>query len=169
MNRILAVALSVAAVVVALAPSFPAFNTASAQFRTEAGSSESREPSRDRSRRSISERLDADLGWQQVNFESNAHASELYLDVLQGRVQLDRAEIVFRNGQHVTIDLNNRMRDRGRVQLARFDNVRNIDRVIVTARAKTENARIGLWRDDMGQRQLGSNDRYDTDDWRWRR
>ena len=164
MNRILAVALSVAALVVALAPSFPAFNnTASAQFRTERSSEH-----RDRSRRTETERLNANLGWQQVNFESNAHASELYLDVLRGRVQLDRAEIVFRNGQRTTLDLNNRLRDRGRIQLARFDNVRNIDRVIVTARARSSDATIALWRDDMGQ-QVGLNDRYDNDEWRWRR
>jgi len=164
MNRILAVALSVAALAVALSPSLPAFSTASAQFRTEGGPSEHR----DRSRRNHSERLNANLGWQQVNFESNAQASELYLDVLRGRVQVDRAEIVFRNGRHMTIDLNNRLRDRGRVQLARFDQVRNIDRVIVTARARTADARIALWRDDLGQ-QFGWNDRYDNDDWRWRR
>jgi len=164
MNRILAVALSMAALVVALSPSFPAFNTASAQFRTEVGPSEHR----DRSHRSETGRLNANLGWQQVNFESNVHASELYLDVLRGRVQLDRAEIVFRNGRRTTIDLNNRLRDRGRIQIARFDNVRNIDRVIVTARARTSDARIALWRDDMGQ-QFGWNDRYDNDDWRWRR
>ena len=163
MNRILAVGLSVAALVVALSPSLPAFNTASAQFRTERGLSEQRE----RPRRSETGRLNADLGWQTVNFESNARASELYLDVLRGRVQLDRAEIVFRNGRSTIIDLNNRLRDRGRVQLARFDEVRNIDRVIVTARARTLDAKIRLWRDDMGL-QFGSNERYDNDDWRWR-
>ena len=53
-------------------------------------------------------------------------------------------------------------RRRGRIQLARFDHVRNIDRVIVTARAQSADAKIALWRDDMGQ-QFGWNDRSDND------
>jgi len=154
MKRILCAALALAAI----AASSP-MDRASAQGRASG---------HDRSRWDNGGRLISQLGWQQVNFEANARASELYLDVIRGRVQVDHAEVVFANGRHVVLDLSNTVRQRGRIQLARFDNVRNIDRVIVTARAQSSDARIALWRDDMGQ-QVGWNDRYDNDDWRWRR
>jgi hypothetical protein len=144
--------------IAAMAASFP-LSQASAQARAS---------DHERSRWDNGGRLNSQLGWQQVNFEADARASELYLDVLRGRVQFDRAEVVFRNGRHMVIDLNNRQRGRGRIQLVRFGDVRNVDRVIVTARARSSDVRIALWRDDMGQ-QVGWNDRYDNDDWRWRR
>jgi len=154
MKRILCAALALAAIAASSPMDQPA--------------AQGRASGHDRSRWDNGGRLISQLGWQQVNFEANARASELYLDVLRGRVQVDHAEVVFANGRHVVLDLSNTVRQRGRIQLARFDNVRNIDRVIVTARAKSSDARIALWRDDMGQ-QVGWNDRSDNDDWRWRR
>lgn len=152
MKRTLPIALALAA----LMASFPMVPNASAQFR---GSEYRHRPN--------SERLDPRMGWQTVNFESNSRASALYLDVLRGNVQVDRAEIVFRNGRSMIVDLNNSVRGRGRVQLARFNDTRNIDRVLVTARTRSYDARIALWRDTDGQ--LGWSDRNDNDDWRWRR
>lgn len=154
MRRKLPIALAVAA----LMASFPIAQTAFAQY----GSREHtlRWPN--------SGRLDPRLGWQTVNFEANSRASALYLDIRRGAVQIDRAEIVFRNGRSMLVDLNNAVRTRGRVQIARFNNVRNIDRVLVTARPRSVDARIALWRDSDGY--MGWNDhRIDDDDWRWRR
>jgi hypothetical protein len=75
---------------------------------------------------------------------------------------------VFRNGRSAIVDLNNSVRTRGRIQIARFNDVRNIDRVLVTARPRSGDARIALWRDTDGY--MGWNDhRSDNDDWRWRR
>lgn len=156
MKRKLSVALAMAAL---MASSFPM--AASAQFR-------SNDVPRDyASPRWNPGRLDPRLGWQTVNFESNSRASAVYLDVLRGNVQFDRAEIVFRNGRSMMVDLNNSVRRRGRIQVARFNDVRNIDRILVTARPRSVDARIAVWRDTDGQ--LGWNDRNDNDDWRWRR
>jgi hypothetical protein len=152
MKRTFAVALAIAA----LMASFPMARTTSAQRRMW-----------DDPSRPSSGYLNPRLGWQRVNFEADARSSALYLDVVRGRVQVDKAEIVFGNGSHMVVDLNDRARRRGRIQIADFNRLRNVERVIVTARPMSYDARIALWRDDQGR--YGWNDRYDNDDWRWRR
>jgi hypothetical protein len=152
MKRTFAVALAIAA----LMTSFPMARTASAQYRTWG------DP-----RRPSSGYMNPRLGWQRVSFEANSRSSALYLDVVRGRVQVDQAEIVFVDGRHMMVDLNDRARRRGRIQIADFNQLRNVDRVIVTARPLSYDARIALWRDDEGR--YGWNDRYDNGEWRWRR
>src|SRR5258705_1990890 len=113
MKRTFAVALAIAA----LMASFPIARTASAQYR-----------SRDDQSRPSGGYLNPRLGWQRVNFEAGARASALYLDVVRGRVQIDQAEVVFGNGRHMVVDLNDRARRRGRIQIVDFNQVRNVER-----------------------------------------
>ena len=102
-------------------------------------------------------------GWQRVTLWVDDPASALFIQVVRGAVELDRAEIVFENGGRQMVDLRNGVYGRGRFAIANFNRMRNVDRVIVTARPRSNFARLGIWRDADG---YGYRDRWDND---WRR
>ena len=171
MKRMMPVAFALAAMMA----SFPM--AASAQYRYDNGYPDYRHRSEDRygDRRGDrdqglvwenSQNLNPRQGWQRVTLWVDDPASALYFEVVHGAIEFDRAQVVFGNGRRQMIDMSG-VHGPGRFQVARFNGMRNVDRVIVMARPQTYGARLGVWRDTNGL--YGWNDRYDNDDWRWRR
>jgi len=112
-------------------------------------------------------------GWQRVTLWVDDPASALFLEVVRGSIEFDRAEIFYEGGQRSIVDMNGVMRNQSRFPIARFGNLRNVDRVVVTARPRTWGARLGIWRDTGSygwNDRNGRNDQYNYDnDWNRRR
>jgi hypothetical protein len=86
-------------------------------------------------------RLERDHGWTQVGFDVRDSGIGVYLDV-QGRMQFDRAEIVFTDGELERIELHGASRGRGLYQLAEFGVEREVLCVRLLARAATPLAHV---------------------------
>jgi hypothetical protein len=160
MKRLIPIALAITAFMASMSLAQPA----SAQYRNEYGYPDYRD-NRHRDQGLVwenSQNLNRG-GWQRVTLWVDDPASALFIEVVRGAVELDRAEIVFENGGRQLVDLRNSVYGRGRFAIANFNRMRNVDRVIVTARPRAYGARLGIWRDADG---YGYRDRWDND---WRR
>lgn len=154
--------------IAALAASMAAAPASAQYYRNEGGYPDYRHWDNDRGNMvwENSQNLNS-RGWQRVTLWVDDPASALFLEVVRGSVEFDRAEVFFEGGRRMMVDMNGVMRGQSRFPIARFGNLRNVDRVVVTARPRTWGARIGIWRDTGS---YGWNDRYDyDDDWRNRR
>jgi len=167
MKRLIPIALAITAFMASMSLAQPA----SAQYRNEYGYPDYRHhDDRSRDNQDREEGLTWEnsqnltrSGWQRVTLWVDDPASALFIEVVRGSVELDRAEIVFENGGRQLIDLRGGVYGRGRFAIASFNRMRNVDRVIVMARPRTYGARLGIWRDADG---YGYRDRWDND---WRR
>ena len=162
MKRLIPIALAITAFMASMSLAQPA----SAQYRNEYGYPDYRgRDDRDRDEGLTWENSQnlTRSGWQRVTLWVDDPASALFIEVVRGAVELDRAEIVFENGGRQLVDLRNSVYGRGRFAIANFNRMRNVDRVIVTARPRSYGARLGIWRDADG---YGYRDRWDND---WRR
>jgi len=162
MKRMIPIALAITAFMASMSLAQPA----SAQYRNEYGYPDYRDrDDRDRDEGLTWENSQSLTrnGWQRVTLWVDDPASALFIEVVRGAVELDRAEIVFENGGRQLVDLRNGVYGRGRFAIANFNRMRNVDRVIVMARPRSHGARIGIWRDADG---YGHRDRWDND---WRR
>ena len=165
MKRLIPIALAITAFMASMSLAQPA----SAQYRNEYGYPDYRHRD-DRDNRDRDEGLTWEnsqnltrSGWQRVTLWVDDPASALFIEVVRGSVELDRAEIVFENGGRQMVDLRNGVYGRGRFAIANFNRMRDVDRVIVTARPRMYGARLGIWRDADG---YGYQDRRNND---WRR
>jgi len=91
-----------------------------------------------------SEALDRDEDWTEITLNSDSRGRKLYLRVVEGRVQLDFAEVVFENGETRVIDMGEKTRDPGLYVLLGFADGRKVDHVRLVARARTPTAKISL-------------------------
>lgn len=87
--------------------------------------------------------LRAEYGWNDLRFEVGEHTVGVFLEVA-GRVEFDRAALVFEDGETETVDLGHRRRGRGLYELASFDEPRGVREVRVHARADAEEAWLGV-------------------------
>lgn len=87
--------------------------------------------------------LSADSGWNDLRFEVGEHTVGVFLEVA-GRVEFDRAALVYEDGETETVDLGHRRRGRGLYELASFDEPRGVREVRVHARADAEQAWLGV-------------------------
>jgi hypothetical protein len=81
--------------------------------------------------------------WVDTNFRVNKRGTELFLDV-RGRVEVDFAEVEFDNGETQVVDFNEERLESGVYPLLDFRNGREVDAVRIVARARTQEARVGV-------------------------
>lgn len=82
--------------------------------------------------------------WTEVTLNANARGSRLFLEVQRGKVQLEFAEVVFENGDTRVVDFQENTRGQGTYPLLDFRDGRAVDHVRLVARAKSDEAKIGL-------------------------
>jgi len=83
-------------------------------------------------------------GMSEVELWADANATQAWLEVVDGAVQFDRAEVIFRDGTRMPVDMHGLTRARGFYPLANFGGWREVSRVVVDARSVTPGARLGL-------------------------
>jgi len=90
------------------------------------------------------EKLYKNEDWTEVTLNANARGSRLFLEVQSGKVQLEFAEVVFENGDTRVVDFQENTRGQGTYPLLDFRDGRAVDHVRLVARAKSDEAKIGL-------------------------
>ena len=101
-------------------------------------------PARDRLVWQDAETFEKDEDWVESNFGVDARGDALYFD-LDGRAELNYAEITFENGEVQVVDFNNKVRDPGVYRLLDFANGRHVKTVKILAKARTSRARITVY------------------------
>lgn len=92
-----------------------------------------------------SETLSKDDDWSEIVFNSDQRGEKLYLDVVEGKVQFDFAEVVFENGDCQVVDFAEKTHPRGFFLLLDFKDGRKVDHVRLIARSRTEDAKVALF------------------------
>ena len=101
-------------------------------------------PARERLVWEDSERIERDEDWVESNFGVNNRGRALVLN-LQGRAQLNFAEVIFGNGQAQVVDFNERVREPGTYMLLDFKDGREVKAVRIIARSRTPNAKLTVY------------------------
>lgn len=91
-----------------------------------------------------SESLSKEDDWSEINFDSDRRGDKLFLEVAEGKVQFDFAEVVFENGECQVVDFNEKTHKPGVYSLLDFKDGRKVDHVRVVARAKSSDAEVRL-------------------------
>lgn len=91
-----------------------------------------------------SESLSREDEWSEINFNSDQRGEKLFLEVAEGKVQFDFAEVVFENGECQVVDFKEKTHKAGVYSLLDFKDGRKIDHVRVVARAKSAEAEVRL-------------------------
>ena len=91
-----------------------------------------------------SETLSREDDWSEIVFDSNQRGDKLFLEVADGRVQFDFAEVVFENGDTQVVDFREKNHQPGVYSLLDFPDGRRVDHVRVVARAKSDDAEVRL-------------------------
>jgi hypothetical protein len=82
--------------------------------------------------------------WTEFTLNCDARGTRLWIEVQNGRVQADWAEVVFENGDTQVVDFAERTHDPGLYSLLDFRDGRMVDHVRMVARAKSDEARVVL-------------------------
>ena len=101
-------------------------------------------PARDRLVWQDSDTIEKDEDWAELNFGVDDRGDALFLDV-DGRVQLNFAELTFENGDAQVIDYNERVHAKGLYRLYDFPGVRHVKTVRLVARAQSDEATLRLY------------------------
>lgn len=92
---------------------------------------------------------DADTLWQEedwteLTLSADARGEKLFLEVPEGKVQVNFAEVVFENGDCQVVDFDEKTLKVGVYALLDFKDGRKVDHVRVIARARSDEARLAL-------------------------
>jgi hypothetical protein len=90
------------------------------------------------------ETIEKDDDWTEFTLNADSRGTKLWLQVKDGAVQFDWAEVVFENGDAVVVDFQEKTHHEGLYSLLDFRDGRKVDHVRVVARAKSESARVVL-------------------------
>ena len=90
------------------------------------------------------ETLSRDEGWTEFTLNADSRGTNLWLEVVAGRMQFDWAEVVFENGDARAVDMKEWARGPGLYHLLDFRDGRRVDHVRLVARAKSPEARVVL-------------------------
>ncbi|MBY0508293.1 MAG: hypothetical protein K2X03_30555 [Bryobacteraceae bacterium] len=101
-------------------------------------------PARDRLVWQDSESFKKSEGWVESNFGVNAKGNALYFD-LDGRAELNYADVTFSNGEVQTVDFEEKARAPGTYRLLDFADGRHVQTVKILARARTEHAKLTVY------------------------
>lgn len=80
--------------------------------------------------------------WTEFTLNVDRRGSRMWLEVADGRIQFDWAEVVFENGETRVVDMREWTRDPGLYPLLDFKDGRKVDHVRAVARARTPDARV---------------------------
>lgn len=98
-------------------------------------------PARDRLVWEDSETINRREDWIDTTLAVNQRGNKLFLRV-NGRAQIDFAEVHFQNGNVQVVDFNEAALDNGTYSLLDFSDGRHVDHVRVVARARSREARL---------------------------
>lgn len=101
-------------------------------------------PARGRLRWEDTETIHREEDWVESNFGVNERGDALYLDV-QGRAELDFADVTFENGEVQVVDFQERTYANGIYRLLDFPGRRNVKTVRLVARSKSEDTTFRLY------------------------
>lgn len=90
------------------------------------------------------ETLGKDEDWTEFTLDCDSRGEQLYLEVVNGRVQFDWAEVTFENGEVQVVDFAEKSYGTGLYSLLDFRDGRKVDHVRLVARARTNEARVVL-------------------------
>ena len=83
--------------------------------------------------------------WTEFTLDCNARGAKIWFEVVEGRVQVDWAEVVFQNGEVQVVEFPERSFGRGIYELLDFRDGRRVDYVRMVARATSRESRLTLW------------------------
>ena len=101
-------------------------------------------PARERLVWQDTERIDKDEDWVESNFGVDDRGDALFLQV-DGRVELNFADVTFENGDVQVVDFNERPHGSGVYKLYDFPGVRTVKTVRLVARARSDEATLRLY------------------------
>ena len=101
-------------------------------------------PARDRLVWQDSESFDKDEEWVESNFGIDTKGNALYFE-LDGRAELNYADITFNNGEVQSVDFEEKVRTPGTYRLLDIANGRHVKTVKILARARTAHAKITVF------------------------
>lgn len=90
-----------------------------------------------------SETLHRREDWVDTTLAVNQNGDKLFLRI-EGRMQIDFAEVHFRGGQAQVVDFNEGPMEPGTYSLLDFKDGRHVDHVRIVAKARTPNARVSV-------------------------
>jgi len=91
-----------------------------------------------------SEPLEKEAGWTDFTLNADARGRKLFIEIIDGEVRLNFAEVVFENGDTQVVDFAEVARAPGLYLLLDFADGRRVDHVRVLALAQSESARVAL-------------------------
>ena len=89
------------------------------------------------------ETLSEDEDWSEFTLNADSRGSALFLEI-EGKAQLEFAEVVFGNGEAQVVDFGSKTYKSGVYPLLNFKDGRDVDHVRMVARAKSEEAKVIL-------------------------
>jgi hypothetical protein len=92
-----------------------------------------------------SETLYREDEWTEFTLDCDTRGSRLWFEVLNGRLQVDWAEVVFQNGEVQVVEFPERQLRAGLYQLLDFRDGRRVDYVRMVAMATTRESTLTLW------------------------
>lgn len=92
---------------------------------------------------SQSERVEKDEDWVDFTLDCDYRGDAMFVEI-DGRAQLNFAEVVFENGDTQVVDFKEYTRGPGHYSLLNFKDGRKVDHVRMVARARSPEARITL-------------------------
>ncbi len=90
------------------------------------------------------ETIERDEEWVETNFGVDDRGDALFLEV-DGRVQLNFADVTFENGEVQVVDFDERPQPSGVYRLYNFPGVRHVKTVRLVARAQSDEATLRLY------------------------
>ncbi|HLE60367.1 MAG TPA: hypothetical protein VI700_02425 [Thermoanaerobaculaceae bacterium] len=91
-----------------------------------------------------SQALEKEAGWTDFTLNAAARGRKLFIQIIDGEVRLNFAEVVFENGDTQVVDFAEVARGPGLYSLLDFADGRRVDHVRVLAWAQSETARVAL-------------------------
>lgn len=101
-------------------------------------------PNRERLVWQDSERINRDEGWVDTNFGIDQSGNALYLDI-NGKAELNFAEVTFANGNVQVVDFNDRTHGPGVYKLLDFADGRRVMTVRLLAMSESEESTLGVY------------------------
>ena len=101
-------------------------------------------PARERLVWQDTDKIDKDNEWTESNFGIDDRGDALFLGI-DGRVQLNFADVTFENGEVQVVDFNEKTHPSGIYKLYDFPGVRNVKTVRLVARAESEEATLRMY------------------------
>jgi len=90
------------------------------------------------------ETLEKDDDWAEFTLSCDSRGTKLWLEIVNGKIQADWAEIVAENGDTWVVDFKEKTHGPGLYPLLDFPDGRKIDHVRMVAKSKSDEARVVL-------------------------